>query len=100
LSVIEISQQLTVIGFELEYKTVFFAQPADVELIFERVVVVFHSESLCDFHREIIMNTESLFRPFARFPVVLTFGTCGVVLVVTVYGPGDGADNGQRIRSL
>ena len=49
----------------------FVAQPADVEIIFERLIIVLHSESLCDFHREIVMNTERPLRHFTGSPVVL-----------------------------
>ena len=65
-------QQLLAVGFELQYETVLVAQPADVKLIFEGGVIVFHSESLCDFHWEVVMDTECPDSQITSFPVVVT----------------------------
>ena len=82
-----ISQLLFAVGFELENETVLVAQPANVELIFEGLIVVFHAESLCDFHWKIVMDAKRPLRHFTRFPVVLTITERACGLVVSVYSP-------------
>jgi len=57
-------QQSSAIRLELHSETVFVAQPADVEIIFERLVVVLQSDSLYDFHWEVVMDTKCPYSVF------------------------------------
>ena len=72
-------QQLFAIRFELQHETVFVAQPADVEIIFQSLVV-FQSDSLCDFHWEVVMDVKCPYSVFARFPVMFVRTERGMTL--------------------
>ena len=65
----------------MQHETVFVAQPADVKIIFECLVVVFQSHSLCDFHWEVVMDTKGPYSVFVRFPVMFVRTVGGVALV-------------------
>jgi len=87
LRVRAIFDSLCAVSFELQYETVLVAQPADVELIFEGLVIVFRSQPLCDFHWKIVMDAKRPYGQFARFPVLLTFTERTCRIVVSIYRP-------------
>src|SRR5438093_8089547 len=92
-------QQLFAMRFELQHETVFVAQPADVEIIFECLVVVFQSHSLCDFHWEVVMDTKGPYSVFVRFPVMFVRTVGGVALVFSD-GPRPACRSFKKLISL
>ena len=65
-----ILQQLSAISFESQSETVFIAQSADMEIILERLVLIFQSDSLGDFHGKVVIDMKRPYSVFARFPVM------------------------------
>jgi hypothetical protein len=96
---IRLFQQLSAIRFELQYENVFVAQPADVEIIFERLVVVLQSDSLYDFHWEVVMDTKCPYSVFTRFPVIFARTERGVALVFSD-GPRPACRSFKKLISL
>src|SRR2546427_11396908 len=92
-------RQLSAIRLELHSETVFVAQPADVEITFECLVVVFQSHSLCDFHWEVVMDTKGPYSVFARFPVMFVRTVGGVALVFSD-GPRPACRSFKKLISL
>src|SRR5437899_12525689 len=92
-------QRSSAIRLELHSETVFVAQPADVEIIFQSLVV-FQSDSLCDFHWEVVMDVKCPYSVFARFPVMFARTERGMTLVFAVDGPRPACRSFKKLISL
>ena len=78
----------------------FIAQSADMEIILERLVLIFQSDSLGDFHGKVVIDMKRPYSVFARFPVMFARTERGVTLVFSVDGPRPACMSFKKLISL